>query len=189
MKKLFLFVLALAYMPALLCAQEYTVLGREGKAMEAGFSTYNLLKERKAKKEIQAVASENSAKLDKVLQASKKNTDQKKVKLTHKTYKEFLAEEIAKIPAAKKDKWDKMAKNKDYDGLVKEIKSLPKGPDSDKEKYYILTAAVKVNGQNLVSVDSYRIASVIVMTTPSYSYAYKEAEKVKRKISNCGLVF
>ena len=81
-----------------------------------------------------------------------------------------------------------MAKKRDYDGLSKVIKSFPKeNTNYDKEKYYILTAVVKVNGKNLVSYGSFQIAQVIISTTKKDSYVYKEAEKVRRAVANSGL--
>ena len=185
MKKIFLFALVAAFMPVFVSAQENTVLGREGKIMEAGFSTYNLLKNRKTKKEFKSIENTDIAKLNNTLESAKQTQEAKSVKIN---YKQFLAEEVAKIPEEQKLRWDNMAKKRDYDGLSKEIKSFPKEDSRyDKEKYYILTAVVKVNGKNLVSYGSFQIAQVIISTTKKDSYVYKEAEKVRRAVANSGL--
>ncbi len=188
MKKIFLFALVAAFMPVFVSAQENTVLGREGKIMEAGFSTYNLLKNRKTKKEFKSIENTDIAKLNNTLESAKQEQEAKSVKKVKINYKQFLAEEVAKIPEEQKLRWDNMAKKRDYDGLSKEIKSFPKEDSRyDKEKYYILTAVVKVNGKNLVSYGSFQIAQVIISTTKKDSYVYKEAEKVIRAVANSGL--
>lgn len=192
MKRLFLSMLAVMFLPVFICSQSNTVLGREGKIMQSGSSFYDLIKDKNAKENAQALAEEDSSRLDKALnnakQAQDKNTSVKKVKITPKKYKDFLAEEIAQIPAEQKAKWDEMAKNKKFDDLVKVIKSFSKKEGSyDKEKFYILTAVVKVNGKGLVSLGTEKIADAILITTSNYSYAYREAKKIKNSIVNSGM--
>ena len=102
-----------------------------------------------------------------------------------------IPEELAKIPAEQKARYDAMAKAEDYDGLIAELQGFRYNGnpnfDYDADRYYILQAVVKVNGKGLISFRTLDIAQTIKATTDKVkSWAYKEAEKVERSILNSG---
>ena len=191
-KTIALSLIAVLFVPVLLSAQDFMIMGREGKATERGFLTYNLLKERN--EELKALNNKLTA---------AKNTNDKKIKAVNadkayaeqcrqislKGLKNFITEEMSSIPAEYKMKWDKMAKTRDFKGLVNEVKKFGDNSKNDKYKYYILSAVVKVNGRGFVSIDSHSVASVILSNTDSRSYVYREAKKVRNAIDNSGHVF
>lgn len=189
-KTITLSLIAVLFMPVLLSAQDFMIMGREGKATERGFLTYNLLKEKNAE----------AKKLDNTLTSVKKNNDKKvkavkdayaeqKRQISAKGLKKFIDDEMAAIPAEYKTKWDKMAKIKNFQGLANEVKSFGNDIKNDKYKYYILGISVKANGTGLVSLGSHSIASVILSNTDSRSYAYKQAKKIKLAIDYSGKAF
>ena len=203
-----------AFTPALASAQNYEYMGREGKAMAAGEMFWKWLKGDDKKDEKPVVKSSSAKKkassagkaqasqsapyylmgregkmmaLGEALQRKKNEADTKNNN-GRKSEKQIIAEELAAIPAAVKNKYDSMAKSKAFGALVAEVKSFK--PSASKnyyaEKYYILQAVVKVNGKGLASVGSLQVANAILTTTDKNSYSYKEAAKVKKAIENSG---
>lgn len=205
-----------AFTPVLASAQNYEYLGREGKAMAAGEMFWKWLKGDDKKDEKPAVVSPSAKKnakpaaasktsqrvpyylmgregkmmaLGEALQNSKKKAD---AKLSQKEkYRRFVEAEVNKIPAEQKAHYDALVQSKNWQAVEDQIKWFahfgnPKF-NYDADKYYILQATVKVNGKGLASIGSLRVALAIMDTSDKFkSWAYKEAEKVRRSISHSG---
>ena len=211
-KNLIIAAALLALTPAFASAQYYEYAGREGKAMAAGEMFWKwiqgknseksaavdqTLKDLKNKADAQPasrrVVKSSASSLRRFERAEQAGRSQAyaAAQKSRAEYRKFIESEVAKIPAEEKARYDAMAKAKNWQGLEEQIKWFAHSGNPkfsyDADRYYILQAVVKVDGKGLVSFGSLRIAQAIMSTTDKFkSYAYKEAEKVQRSISNSG---
>lgn len=216
-KKMTIIAAAFAVLPTFTMAQYYgeRVPGREGAIMESGIFLFNMIKDLKDEKQENNKLDQKLEDLkDKteteyrskrqtslrgealMKQLRKEENDRRWKEYQEKrdkkiSYKKFVADAVANIPAEQKARYDAMAQAKDYDGLVAEIKGFYyKGNDKfdyDADRYYILQAVVKVNGKGLVSFGTLDVAQAIIRTTDAFkSWAHKEAKKVESSILNSG---
>ena len=216
-KKMTIIAAVFAVLPTFTMAQYYgeRVPGRVGAIMESGIFLFNMIKDLKEEKQennkldqkLEDLKDKTEAEYRSERQTSlrgeallkqlrKEENDRRWKEYQEKrdkkiSYKKFVADAVANIPAEQKARYDAMAQAKDYDGLVAEIKGFYyKGNDKfdyDADRYYILQAVVKVNGKGLVSFGTLDVAQAIIRTTDAFkSWAYKEAEKVENSILNSG---
>ena len=216
-KKMTIIAAAFAVLPTFTMAQYYgeRVPGREGAIMESGIFLFNMIKDlkegnqenNKLDQKLEDLKDKTEAEYRSERQASlkgealmkqlkKEENDRRWKEYQEKrdkkiSYKKFVADAVANIPAEQKARYDAMAQAKDYDGLVAEIKGFYyKGNDKfdyDADRYYILQAVVKVNGKGLVSFGTLDVAQAIIRTTDAFkSWAHKEAKKVENSILNSG---
>lgn len=216
-KKMTIIAAAFAVLPTFTMAQYYgeRVPGREGAMMESGIFLFNMIKDLKDEKQennkldqkLEDLKDKTEAEYRSERQTSlrgeallkqlrKEENDRRWKEYQEKrdkkiSYKKFVADAVANIPAEQKARYDAMAQAKDYDGLVAEIKGFYyKGNDKfdyDADRYYILQAVVKVNGKGLVSFGTLDVAQAIIRTTDAFkSWAHKEAKKVESSILNSG---
>lgn len=216
-KKMTIIAAVFAVLPTFTMAQYYgeRVPGREGAIMESGIFLFNMIKDLKDEKQennkldqkLEDLKDKTEAEYRSERQASlkgealmkqlkKEENDRRWKEYQEKrdkkiSYKKFVADAVANIPAEQKARYDAMAQAKDYDGLVAEIKGFYyKGNDKfdyDADRYYILQAVVKVNGKGLVSFGTLDVAQAIIRTTDAFkSWAHKEAKKVENSILNSG---
>ena len=216
-KEMTIIAAAFAVLPTFTMAQYYgeRVPGREGAIMESGIFLFNMIKDlkegnqenNKLDQKLEDLKDKTEAEYRSERQTSlrgeallkqlrKEENDRRWKEYQEKrdkkiSYKKFIEEQVAKIPAEQKARYDAMAQAEDYSGLIEELQKFrynanPKF-DYDADRYYILQAVVKVNGKGLVSFGTLDIAQTIKATTDKVrSWAYKEAEKVENSILNSG---
>lgn len=216
-KKMTIIAAAFAVLPTFTMAQYYgeRVPGREGAIMESGIFLFNMIKDlkegnqenNKLDQKLEDLKDKTEAEYRSERQTSlrgealmkqlrKEENDRRWKEYQEKrdkkiSYKKFVADAVANIPAEQKARYDAMAQAEDYSGLIEELQKFrynanPKF-DYDADRYYILQAVVKVNGKGLVSFGTLDIAQTIKATTDKVrSWAYKEAEKVENSILNSG---
>lgn len=195
----------IAFVPALVSAQEVWTLGREGKMMQlsealksikANKAAQDSLKAKKsAKKTVKKAAKKAGSSVNyaylgregKMLAMSDVVLERAKTRAeAQKKHEDFLKAELAAVPAEDKARYDALLKAKNYTALAEDIKKLCSCTSANKNKYYILTEVVKANGQGLASTGSLKVSAEILKNTSKDSYVYKEAQKVFDRINSSG---
>lgn len=171
----------------------YYLMGREGKMMALGEALQKKKNEADARYSSGRVVRSSSASLKQFEreEQAERSRAYAAAQKSRADYRKFVEAEVAKIPADQKAEYDALVNSKNWRAVEDKIKWFARSGNPkfnyDADRYYILQAAVKVNGKGLASFGSLRVAMAIMNTTDKFkSWAYKEAEKVQKSISNSG---